>query len=267
MQGFVAVDGAAVYSKPDFDAPVAEYLDYQTKITIARKATAGIGGMGLFHYVRYGGGKTGYILDTDLKVAKGEAKKAPKTAGKKKKSKSKMWEEEEQAAMGDAPIFFKRYFGGALAMVNFTEKFTGQEFSDEMLMYGIRMIGPGTLFDGPPLDFNLWFSVDKPGYHKKFASGDSNGFLLFGDVMMMLPFYEAKKTVVSGGLGVMWTYTSYRIPVRGDTYDSQEFRFGLDLGLGVSQAIGKKLILRGDVKYYYEKTDYFGYMLSVMGEY
>jgi hypothetical protein len=262
LRGVIFNDGAAVYAKPDFDSPVQDYLDANSKILISRRPVQGLGGMGLFHMIRYGQ-KQGYVPDTDVRVNKAAAKT---NAATKRKSPSKMWEDEEQEAMGDAPLYFRRYLGGAVAMVNFTEKFSGRRLSDNMTMYGLRMMGPGTLFDGPPLDFNFWFSLDKPSYYGRFSSGEPTGYLLFGDTAFMLPFIDGKEWLATYGIGMMWVYTSYRVPVKGRTFDSQEFRVGLDLTAGVSRRFGKYL-LRGDIKYYYEKTQYLGYMLSFMGEY
>ncbi len=257
-------DGAAVYLRPDFDSVVQDYLGVEMKVLVSRKPVRGLGGMGLFHQVRYGK-KKGYIADTDIKAMKVAGDDAPPP--RKKKSASKMWEEEEEAALGKAPLYFRRYLGGALAMVNFSEKFSGRKLSDDMLMYGIRMMGPGTLFDGPPLDFNFWFTVDKPDYYSKFASGTPNGFMLFGDVAFMMPFIDVKDWLATYGLGLMWVYTSYRVPVKSQTFDSQELRVGLDVTAGVSRRMFGKYLLRGDIKYYIEKTQYMGYMLSFMGEY
>lgn len=263
VKGLIFNDGAAVYQKPDFDSEVVDYLDVNMSVFIARKPIRGIGGMGLFHVIRYGK-KQGYIADTDVKVSKEsvEVEQPRKT----KKSPSKMWENEEQEALGDSPLYFRRYLGGALAMVDVAEKFSGRRLSDDMMFYGMRMMGPGTLFDGPPLDFNFWFTLDKPGYYKKFSSGEANGFMLFGDVAFMLPFIESKNWLATYGLGLMWAYSSYRIPVNGVTFDSQEFKVGFDVTAGVGRKIGKYL-LRGDAKYFIERQQYFGYMLSLMGEY
>lgn len=259
----IYVDGAAIYEKPDFDSRVLDYLRYQTKVQVSKKAFRGTGGMGLFHRVRYSGSKLGWVPDTDVRVSDAES---VQVAAPEKKSGSKAWEKEEEEVLGKAPLYFTRYLGGAVAMVNFTEKYQGRKLSDDMLMYGLRMTGPGTLFDGPPLDFNLWFSLDKPNYFSKFSSGRSTGFLLFGDVLAMFPLIDETNWLVTYGLGVMWVYTRYKIPVKSATFDSQELRIGGTADFGVARRIGK-FLLRGDVKYYYEKTQYFGYLLSFQGEY
>jgi hypothetical protein len=259
-------DGAALYQAPDFDSTVQEYLRYQTQVMASRKAYVGVGGLGLFHKVQFKN-RAGFVADTDIRVAKvAREEDETETSAAPSKNPSKAWEKEEEEALGKAPLYFTRYLGGALAMVNFTEKFSGQKLSDNMLMYGLRMSGPGTLFDGPPLDVNVWFSLQKPGYYSRFSSGSPSGFMMFGDLMIQLPFIDAKRTLVTYGLGVMWTYTRYNVPVKSVTFDSQEFRMGGVAGVGVGQKFGK-FMLRGDVKYYYEKAQYFGYMGSLQMEY
>ncbi len=265
VRAMIYVDGAAIYRKPDFDSTVQDYLRYQTPVVVSRKPYQGRGGMGLFHYVRYGK-KTGFVPDTDIRMVKKEIEKVAKTKGAKK-LRSKAWEKEEEENLGKAPLYFTRYLGGAVSMVNFTEKFSGKKLHDNMLMYGLRMTGPGTLIeDGPPLDFNFWFSLDKPGYYSKFAKGAPTGFMMFGDVAALFPIIDGKSTLVTLSLGLMWVFTKYKVQVKDRTYDSSEFRIGLDTGLGIGQKFGKYMV-RLDGKYYYEKTQYFGTILSFQGEY
>lgn len=263
VRGVVITDGAAIYKEPDFDSPVVDYVGADTKVSVSKKAFSGAAGMGIFHQVRYGSKREGYIPDTDVRAAKAVADKAPEGA---KASGSKMWEKEEQDMLGNAPLYFTRYLGGTVAMVNLKEKFSGRTLDDDVIVFGIRMMGPGTLFDGPPLDFNFLFTIDSPDYYSRFASGDANGYMLFSDVAFMLPLIDAKKTLVSYGIGLMTVYSSYRIPVQGKTFDSQELRVGALVAAGVGQKFGKNL-WRGDAKYYFEKTQYPAYFLSFMGEY
>lgn len=262
MQALIYVDGAAVYAEPDFDAPVKDYLRYQSKVVVSTKAARGIGGMGLFHQVKYAGNKTGYVTDTDIRVVARERAKVTK----KEKTISKAWEKEEQENLGEQPIYFRKYVGAAVSMVQFSEKFGGKKKSDDILMYGLRLSGPEILL-GAPLDINVWFSDQKPKYYSPQGSwGKPTGWMMLGDIMAQLPMIDINKTFVTYGLGMMWVFTNYKIPDgRTRTY-SKEFRIGLDAGLGVGQRFGKYM-LRADVKYYYEKTQYFGGILSFQGEF
>lgn len=260
-------DGAAVYPRPDFDSPVQDYLGFKTPVVVSRKPYAGAGGLGLFHRVRYAG-KMGFVTDTDIRASKREAERSH---DEKRKSPSKAWAEDEDKKLGKAPLYLSRHFGLAGAIVQFSEKFSGHRLSDNMPMYGFRLTGPGTLFDGPPLDFNFWFSLQQPRYFSKFASGNSSGFLLFGDVMALLPMVDFRDFIINYGIGLMWTYTHYMIPVKNTfgevgNFDSQEFRMGVDFGLGLGQRFGRYL-LRADAKYYIEKTSYPGFVVSFQMEY
>lgn len=261
----VVVDGAAVYSKPDFDSPVQDYLQYKTNLRVTSRSTAGVGGLGLFHRIRYGK-KFGYVVDTDIRIAKNVRESVPEPLLEKQLSKA--WDPEEaEARMNDmAPVFFRRYVGGALAIVNFTEKFSGRKLSDDMLMYGLRATGPGVLFDGPPLDVNFWFSFEAPKYYSNFTSSTPKGFLMFGDIMAMVPLVSLDEFMLTIGLGMMWTYTNYKVKVNDVAFDSQEIRLGADLGTGLGYRIDN-FILRLDAKYYYEKTSYLGYIGSFQMEY
>lgn len=269
VRAIVITDGAAVYQRPDFDSPVLGYLNFETIVTVSKKAAIGVGGLGIFHKTKMQG-KFGYLADTDIRVSRKDSGSAAavKTA-KKKKSKSKVWDDDEEDDSGPGqkdPIYFTRYLGGALASVNFTEKFSGRNLSDQMLMYGIRMTGPGVLFDGPPVDFNLWFSMDKPGYYQKFTSKTPTGFLVFGDAMLMMPLKDEKNWCINYGVGIMGVYTRYKVAVKNSSFDSQEFRLGADFGLGGAYRINQYAI-RADVKYYYEKTQYMGFVGSFQTEF
>lgn len=270
LKAIVVTDGAAVYSQPDFDSEVLDYIGYQTAVSVSKRPFTGRGGIGLFHRVRYAGTRQGYITDTDIRVNRKDVDRVGKE--ERRKSVSKAWSPEEEEHLGRAPLYLTRFLGGALASVKFTEKFSGTKVTDSMLMYGLRMTGPGTLFDGPPLDFNFWFSLQKPGYYSKFAGSEPTGFLLFGDVMAMLPVVDIQQFLVTYGVGIMWTYTRFNVPVRkADTgvvsqFDSQELRVGLDFGLGAGRKFGNYL-LRADAKYYIEKTSYLGFLVSLQTVY
>ena len=194
------------------------------------------------------------------KNAKDDSTKKPR-----KKIKSKAYEDEEDIHQLE-PLFFKNWIGGTLAYTDFSEKFDGQTLRSWMPMYGLRLTG---LAFGPPLDSNFMFSVSKPGYYNRFAKSVS-GFLFFGDTMLMLPMVEHPNFLVTYGFGIMYTYTKYSVMVRNSSFDSQEFRIGVDAGIGTAYRFGgkrKKYAIRGDLKYYVEKTQYFGLLTSFQTEY
>jgi hypothetical protein len=271
IKATVVTDGGAVYSEPDFDAKVAEYLSVKTPLWASRKAVPGHGGLGLFHRVHFQN-KTGYMADVDIRVvdikeaAEPPAAAAEKSTAKKqpKKIRSKALSAEEDEHHSEPP-YFTRYVGGSLALTNFTEKFENKTFRSNMGMAGLRLTGPGVLFDGPPLDVNILFSPFKPGYYSQFSKS-ATGFLFFGDIGLTLPFIERNNWLWTYSLGLMYTYTQYKVLISSSSFDSREFRIGFDAGVGAAYCFGagkhKPFAIRTDAKYYFEKTRYYGLLSS-----
>jgi hypothetical protein len=89
--------------------------------------------------------------------------------------------------------------------------------------------------------------------------------------MLVLPFIERTDWLWTYGLGVMWTYTNYKVQIGNSKFDSQEFRLGLDAGFGAAYRFGpahkKMYAIRMDAKYYFEKTRYYGFTTSFQTEY
>ncbi|MGZ3724048.1 MAG: hypothetical protein ACXVA9_13990, partial [Bdellovibrionales bacterium] len=233
-------------------------------------------GLGLFHRVHFQN-KNGFMADTDIRITDKEPEPTPAPvaggdkAGKKpKKIRSKAFGEEEETGHKGEPLYFTPYVGGAFALVDFSEKFEGRTLHSMLPLYGLRMTGPGTLFSGLPLDFNLLISLQKPRYYKDFSSSVT-GAMMFGDVALNLPFIERTNWLWTYSLGLMYTYTYFKVKIGTVTFDSQEFRIGLDGGIGGAYRFGpakhKIYAVRGDVKYFFEKTRYFGFLTSFQTEY
>jgi hypothetical protein len=281
IKATVITDGGAVYSEPDFDAKVADYLSVKTPVWASRKAVPGHGGLGLFHRVHFQS-KTGYMADVDIRVVdvKEAAEPPPppaaavpgeKPVAKKppKKVRSKAYSAEDEDRKSEPP-YFTRYIGGSLALTDFTEKFENHTLRSMMPMFGLRATGPGVLFDGPPLDFNIMISPFHPGYYSSFTKSVT-GFLVFGDVDLILPFIERTNWLWTYSLGIMYTYTNYKVQISDSKFDSQEFRIGLDVGIGAAYCFGpgkhKPYAIRADAKYYFEKTRYYGFLTSFQTDY
>ncbi len=256
----VEVEGAAVYQFPNFDSPILEYLRAGTKVMASLKPKTGIGGFGAFYRVRLQNKKLGWMADVDLLP---QFKEDPRN--RKKQTANPEYEElKEQAKMAARePIYFEKYLGPGLGMVQFTEKFDGGELSSDVMMFGFRSMGPGVLFDGPPMDFSLMFSIEAPDYYTKFANGPATGFFLISDVLMPFPIVEGRSGMFTIGLGPMITYTHFQVAVKNSNIDSQEVRLGLVGGAGYMHRFSK-FALRLDAKYYYERTAYLGAHLSFL---
>ncbi len=263
QEAIVETDGAAMYERPDFDSPVLDYLGRGTKLRSARKLSKGIGGFGLFFRVKTPAGVFGYVADTDL-----IPEFSSKATAQKKTAKNPEFAQvkDEQESAGREPLYFTRFIGAQVGYLGFSEKFSGKVYQSNSLLVGFKMTGPGTLFDGPPLDFHLSVAPTAPEYYERFARKPASGYFVFSDTLFVLPFLETDKFLLSYGLGFMLTYTRFRVLVSQTEFDSEEVRVGGVAGVSGTYRIGK-IAGKWDTRYYYEKTSYFGHWLSLLFEY
>ena len=242
--GIVISPEAAVYSSADFDSEVIGQLQENQKVPMSNKRFKSKTDFGAFFKVKMPNGKIGYVADNDIQPLR---------------LKKKM--DEEMGPADDDSLYFKKMVGGSLATVNFSEKFQGKTSSAQTTMFGFRVSGPDILGDSPPLDLNILVGIKPPSYYDGMSSGAS-GFFLLGDVGLIFPLMDWTKSMLNFGAGLMWTYTHFSVPINGKTYTSDELRLGIDLSFGGAIRFDQ-LVIRGDVKYFIEKTQYSGLMLSL----
>lgn len=258
QRAIVQSDGAAVYAQPDFDAPVMDYMNQGTSVVISRAPVKGSGGFGSFYKIQLKGKGIGYIADVDVVPS------LKKTATKKLEANPDYEAlDDERRNPNREPLFFSRYLGAVIGTVGFSEKFSGKTFRSDMTMFGIKATGPGVLIDGPPIDATFLFSPEIPDYYFDLASSDPSGFFLLGEIIPLFPLMEWHEGLIHFGLGLMWTYTHFSVRVRTTSFDSQELRMGLTLPLAFNWRFRSKYVLRAEAKYYWEKTEYLGYWLSL----
>lgn len=256
----IAIEGAAVYQFANFDSPVIEYVKAGTKVIASIRPRVGIGGFGAFYRVKLPSGKLGWIADVDLTT---QFKDDPKTKNKTDVNPDFEALKEEEEMKGREEIYFEKYIGGSLGMVQFSEKFDGRELSSDVPVFGFRAVGPGLIGDGPPLDFSFLFSIEAPDHYTAFANGPATGFFVLTDVILPFPIMETKKSLFGLGLGPMLTYTNFQVAVRDTAIDSQEIRIGAVSSLNYMYRFSN-FAVRLDGKYYFEKTDYLGFYFSFL---
>lgn len=265
-RALVAVDGAAIYEKPSFDSPVVTYLNAGELVVASVKTFQGIGGIGLFFALKTKSGVKGFIADTDLVSAQ---TKKPLSPLMKDRDPVRVDRKDLEKSFGEPkePLYFTRYLGLSFGKKGYSKKYAGRTYSSDMMFFGLRSTGPGTLFDGPPLDFNLLVSVDSPDFYTEFASNKPSGYLAYSDLLLQLPFWDKDNHLVYYGFGFMMSYSSYSVKISTQTKDETEFRLGGELGLGYAYRFMKSYVVRADYKYHFEKHQNSSYWLSVMTEY
>lgn len=273
QRAVVAVDGATVYQAPSFDAPVVDYLPRGQGVIASRETVEGAGGLGLFYRVRLPDRRVGFIADVDLVPEFQEGAQSGRTAGRpgRERTNPDFREAKAEAKNPDRqPYYFTRYLGALVGQMNYSEKIADRKLSDTVTLLGFKMTGPGVLFDGPPLDLNVKFHWAAPKYYEKFSGAPATGFFLYGDGLLLFPFLDLRSSLIYYGLGPMWTYSRFRVRVREGAFeryiDSEEFRIGLT-GLAAYGLRFDKYTVRAELKYHFEKTQYFSYGLAVQMEY
>ena len=163
---YTIIDGAAVYKEANFDAEIVTYLPDNKKYRISRKKVFGITGFGSFFKIKYGKKKYGYISDVDLKLTR-----------KISKSERTIYDIDQKDETDDGmPFFFNRYVGVSYGSINMTEEYQGQTLSSQTPVIGVKLTGPEILLP-PPLDYELFFSLEAPKYFDKFASKTTGLFM------------------------------------------------------------------------------------------
>ena len=266
-RAIVAVDGAGVYQKPDFDSEVLTYLNTGEVVISSVKTFQGAGGIGLFFAIKTSKGLAGFIADTDLIDATSKKPMSPLMKDAESANIARKDIEKSTDPGEKEPLYFTRFLGASVGRKGYSIKHQGRTYSSDMTFFGIRSTGPGTLFDGPPLDFNLLVSLDSPEFYKEISGNSPNGFLVYTDLLLQLPAYEKDNHLFYYGFGFMATYSSYRVQTNNRFNDEKGFRLGAEIDAGYAYRVMKKHLVRLDYKYHFERFQNTSFWLSVMTEY
>lgn len=244
QKAVIAVDGAAVYKAPSFDAPVLDYLDKGKKVLISGKTYPGAGGLGVFFKVKIGKKQYGYLVDTEVKPSGGGIFS---TSGSQTKP--------VDNPVDRVPIYFTRYLGGGVNYINYTDKYENTTVSSFTPAVSVKASGPGWFF-GAPIDLEISTSVQVAEYFRKF-SYQTDGFFLHGSLQLMAPLAEYSKALLYYAYGLTMVYESFKVEPREGMaiVDSQELRLGAKFTVGTAFQVGK-FVLKAEGNYYLEKANY-----------
>jgi len=264
QEAIVATDGAAMYQRPNFDSQVLGYLNARQKVKASNKMHHGEGGFGAFYKISVNK-KVGYVADTDLLFPN----KGPNVATKKKAdSKPEPFQEDREGEKDEKdPIYFTRYFGVTTGYVDFADRYAGRTYSSKEILFGLKFTGPDILFDSaPPMDINIAFHSGAPKLFEKMGARGASGFFALIDAVFLLPFNEWGNWLIDYGLGAVFIYTNFKVPINGVNADVSDKRIGLALDVGGAYRFSH-YTARVNMKYYYEKTQYLGYWAGIEMQY
>lgn len=267
--GIVREEGALVYQDASFDAVVVAQLKPGQKIRMATVISKAIDGFGTFYRVVYKPKTIGFVSDAEVipefKVNSG------RTRGKKDNPDFQATEDEIE---GRNTVYLTRYMGASFGLMRYTEKFQSGRLSDSVWVAGLKMSGPGTLFDGPPLEFDLLFHAGAPKYYNAMSRSSPTGYLVVPSVSLNLSLHDSMRRMLYWGFGFMVVYARFtfngitqRAPEIIGKIDSEEVRLGASAHLGFAQRFGKTVLGKVEGKYFYELSPYWSMIGAIQVEY
>lgn len=276
----ITVEESFVYEKPDFDSQIIGTAEKGKVYSISK------GKRGPFHKIRIKPGFVGWISEIDLKIsgaggkstgARPKKSTASAKASANKKSEKKSISEDSDSGQSrirrKKPVNQTRYWGPALQYMNFTENTMGKKRTEPLLMYGVKLSGPGSLFlGGTSTDANLLFYWGAPGYYSTGTGRPADGWMILTDFLYLVEFPQSRQLMSFVGFGPMFRYSHFNVtlPQAGSntplTYSLDDMVLGAAFNGGIAYQAGP-YALRLDGKYYWEKQQYFAGGVSFQFEF
>lgn len=254
QQATIINDGAMVYQDADFDAPVIDTLKRGAVHNISK------GKKGPFYKIRVKAGSVGWIADSDLKLG---VVKLPNS--------KQIKEEREVRERRKRPFFAARYRGPTFEYINYTEDTLGKERSAGLLFYGIKFNGFHTVLDGDIYtDANIIFHSGAPTYYADYTKKSADGFIFMANFLLQTTLPQSKWHMAYYGFGPMLKYSNFALQVPSGTktlnYTAADMAVGALFDLGLAFRFGG-LSLRTDAKYYWERSQYYGFGINLGWEF
>ena len=249
----VLINGAMVFRAPNFDSDVIGYLKKGDVYFISTQKK------GDFYRIALRPKVYGWVVDTDVQTEKQIKKIEAKEADEDLDKINEIVTEEEK----DQEIFFTRYIGPVFGQLGFSEKTFRGIKKDDMSVYGVQVIGPRTLLDGPILtSFNLLMAFDAPKYYGKLTGNEASGLLLLADFLLISPFYGGDNYMFYYGLGPLVRWNQFKVEAGNSALDLQDIHLGATIEVGAALQLGS-MALRAEYRYFWEVVDYKGFSFSV----
>jgi len=250
QKAMVVTEGAIVYRKADFDAPVIGYFQRGRKVAISTKR------FGAFYRVKFKQGLMGYISDVDVAFdGKGkmpELKRDPKNPDK----------EIRAAKPKKSPPWQATAIGPVVGMIQYTELISQSELSSKITGFGVQLSMPFTLLDGPfSLETTFLYHSGAPSYYEQVSSTAPTGTIMFLDSVLTFPLsnFDGIAGAISVGAGPLINQSAIEATIGGQAKDLKETKLGISVIGGASYRLNR-LILKAEAKYFVEKASYFGFI-------
>lgn len=250
QKGTVVADEAMVYQDPDFDAPILAKLHMGQVFSISTGKKNG------FYKIRIKPGSTGWVSDAEIQPGV-----------HKKLTPEEIKENTEEVEAKSKPYFASRFRGISLDMINFTEDTMGAERNASTLFYGVNFHGYNTLFSGEIFtESNLLFHSGAPSYYEDYTKQSASGFIFIADFLLQTVIPSTQNFLYYYGFGPMFKYSHFDLQLGGGNsaknYSADDMTLGALFNVGVGFRAGN-FSVRPQVKYYWEKSGYFGGSVNI----
>lgn len=250
-------DGVQVYKNPDFDSPVIAVLPGGKVYDVSAKIVNGA-----FYRIRVKPGLLGYVADSDVKPL------FP-TQGKSANDKVKRSKESRPEPKRKRSFEFTQYAGIQYISIEYAENTMGDKRKDQLGFIGAKLSGPDLVVDGAfPTDVNFLFYTGAPGYYEKLTGNSADGWILLMDFLWENYNPMGKNALTFWGFGPMFKFSKFNVlltdPATGrrSDYSLQDMSLGAVFNAGVALR-WEPVALRGELKYFWEKQQYWGAGLSL----
>jgi hypothetical protein len=278
QKAIVINQGALVYTQSDFDAPVLTELKAGGVYDISLKTR------GPFYKIRIKPNVTGWIADTDVRVGKFKGRTAlrpkdakngkggPAAAEKKGLAKNTdptdggPTENKAKPVKPRRPFMATRFRGPVVADLAYAEDTMGALRTETLPFFGFKMEGPNVLISGDMrTDVEFIFHPGAPKFYEKATGQSASGWIFLTDFIFETALPQSSWHMVTFGFGPMFKYTHYEVALLDSghplNYSLDDMTLGAVFDGGLAFRVGS-YALRFNVKYFWEKTKYFGGSLT-----
>lgn len=266
-KGRIRSEGATIYKAASFDSPVIANLAPGTTYYISSVLFNGA-----FYRIMIKKNVLGYVPDYQIDPLNGSAAKAApiSTAAQKNKKMSKTADKAaERKDPAQRSIALTRYGGLEYAMIDYKEHTMGSNYHQNMSFFGFKFSGPNLMVSGPfTMDINVLMHFGAPNYYETATGNSADGFILLADMMLQTNWPLSKNAMLYYGFGPVFHFSKFNLRLGSTTptkksYLAEDMNLGAVFNLGLAGRLSNRWGIRGEARYYWEKTMYLGFAGAV----
>lgn len=244
---------ATVYKAPDFDAAVLGRAKQGRQFKVLGKQ------QGAFFKILIRPGLEGYVADSEFRLVN------PPRQVQKKRSEEPTSPLEKPEPKKKREFFDTSYGGVSLSLILFRESTMGLKPTENLMFIGYKSVGDGLLIEGTYGELNLQIHPGAPKYYEQGTGQSAGGYIVLADGMMTIPSPMGANSMTYFGFGPMFKYSKFDVAItvagKKEVYSLNDMTVGAVFNYGLAQRIGGGA-LRAEIKYFWEKIQYYGFALT-----